>query len=241
MDHDVLVVGAGVAGLSAATFTSRAGLDTLVVDGGEPILGRNAHLENVPGFPAGVNSRTFLDACRDQTREAGAVFREATVESVDPLEEREGLRVRTDGGAVTARRVVAASWADATYLPDGVDSEDRGGKTFIQADGAGRTGVAGLYAAGRLADRYHQAVVAAGDGARAAITLLHDSDTPFYHDWVVPEGYFTGRGRDVPPGCEEIDEAERRRRERESMAEMQARFADPHPGTPTMHPSVRED
>ncbi|ERH08296.1 MAG: hypothetical protein J07HX64_00036 [halophilic archaeon J07HX64] len=38
---------------------------------------------------------------------------------------------------------------------------------------------------------------------------------------MTPEGYFTDRGREVPPGCEEIDEAERQRRERESMQVIQ--------------------
>jgi hypothetical protein len=80
--------------------------------------------------------------------------------------------------------------------------------------------------------------VAAGHGAEVALTLIEDSEVPFYHDWVAPEGYFTGRGREVPPGCEEIDEAERRRRERESMQSMQEAFEEHHPEEPTMHPSV---
>ena len=51
MTRDVLIVGGGVAGLSAGIFTGRAGLDTLVVSEGESILERNAHLENYPGSP----------------------------------------------------------------------------------------------------------------------------------------------------------------------------------------------
>jgi hypothetical protein len=61
---------------------------------------------------------------------------------------------------------------------------------------------------------------------------------PYYHGWVAPEGYFTERGREVPPGCEEIDEAEQRRRERGSMEFRQAAFAAAHHDDPTMHPSV---
>jgi hypothetical protein len=34
-------------------------------------------------------------------------------------------------------------------------------------------------------------------------TLLEDHERPFYHDWVTQDGYFTDRGRDLPPDCEE--------------------------------------
>jgi thioredoxin reductase (NADPH) len=238
-DAAVLVVGDGVAGLTAALFTARAGLDTLVVGDGESILRRNAHLENYPGFPLGVNPRLFLEMVTDQAERAGARFADGRVESVE--RDESGFAVETTADTHTATRVVAASWADAGYL-DGldVDAAERGSKTFLRPDRDGRTGVEGLYAAGRLADQYHQTVVAAGDGARTAITLIHDSPVAFYHDWVAPEGYFTGRDREVPPGCEEIDEGERRRRERAANAELRERFAEPHPATPTMHPSVEE-
>jgi thioredoxin reductase len=239
--RDVVVVGGGVAGLTAATFTARAGLDTLVVDHGESILRRNAHLENFPGFPAGVNPRLFADMLEAQATRNGCDRVEGEVTGVH--ESAVGFGVTLDDGeTIAAERVVAASWADESYL-SGLDVSVRsaGSKTFLQPDPDGRTDVDGLYAAGRLAEQYHQAIVAAGHGARVGITLVHDSDTPFYHDWVVPDGYFTDRGRDVPPGCEEIDETERRARERESMAAMQEYFAEPHPDEPTPHPSLADD
>jgi len=258
-DEDVLVVGGGLAGLTAALFTVRAGLDTRVVSAGEPILRRNAHLENFPGFPAGVNPRLLLDSTREQAERAGVRFTEARVERVAPLDpddpshpedgdpgpgdEVPGFDVALDGGdAITATYVVAASWSDPSYLDElDVSLVHRGSKRFVGIDDLGRTDVDGLYAAGRLATQYHQAVVAAGHGAQVAITLIEDSDRPFYHDWVVPEGYFTGRDREVPPGCEEIDEAERRRREDEARAALRESVAEPHPDEPTMHPSVAEE
>jgi glycine/D-amino acid oxidase-like deaminating enzyme len=276
-DLDVLVVGGGVAGLTAATFTARAGLDTAVYDHAESILAHNSHLENYPGFPAGVDARLFLELCADQAERSGAALRRGEVVDVsrvdDPVdesgsgdesesgEEGESESTSTSTGAsggeskhgtggfaveiaerpdpVTAAFVVAASWADCAYLDGlGVERERRGSKRFVLSEAAGRTDVEGLYAAGRLADVYHQTVVAAGHAAQTAISLIHESGVDFYHDWVAPEGYFTGRGRAVPPGCEEIDEAERRRREAESLAVMREYFEEPHPGEPTMHPSV---
>lgn len=284
--REVLVVGGGVAGLSAAVFTARAGLDTLVCNHGESILRRNAHLANFPGFPAGVDPRLFADMLEAQATRNGAELREGRVTALraDDAEDANGANdannaevadggeeptdatgspdarfvaeiAGTDGGqggaadtetddrrTVAADYVIAASWSDVAYL-DRVDAETRaaGSKTFVGEDGLGRTTVEGLYVAGRLAERYHQAVVAAGHGAQTAITLVHDSETPFYHDWVVPVGYFTDRGREVPPGCEEIDATEQAARQAESRAAMREYFDAEHDARQRTHPSLVDD
>jgi thioredoxin reductase len=254
----VLVVGGGVAGLTAALFTARAGMDTLVLTDGESILRRNAHLENVPGFPAGVNARLFADMLNDQAERNGVTLRRGRVTGVSAIDIGEleraddpdgtgGVRFRatvesdSETWTVNSRFVVATSWADADYLDElGVEIRDAGSKRYVETD-EGRTNVEGVYAAGRVAETYHQVVVAAGDGAEVALTLIHDSEVPYYHDWVTPEGYFTDRGRDVPPGCEEIDAAERARREAESREVMRGYFADPHPERQRTHPSLVAD
>jgi thioredoxin reductase len=241
---DVLIVGGGVAGLTAATFTARAGLETLVVDGEASILRRNAHLENVPGFPAGVNARQFLDLTREQATEHGATVIDGRATDLDPGEDDETHAVRITGEegtdrVRTATAVVAASWSDASYLSEsGATLLARGSKTYVDTDDCGRTGVEGLYAAGRLAAKAHQTVICAGHGAEVGLAVVEDSDRPYYHDWVVPEGYFTERGREVPPGCEEIPRAEWEERGRRSRERMREAFAEPHPEAPQMHPSV---
>jgi len=245
----VVVIGGGVAGLTAGTFLARAGFDTAVLAGGESILRRNAHLENVPGFPAGVNPRLFADLLERGAERNGCLLKEGRARDVVPEGGRfrvwiEADRDARDGqSALTADYVLAASWSDPEYLRDleSVGLVDRGSKTYVDVDDGGRTGLEGLYAAGRIAGEAHQTVVCAGHGADVALTLIGDSDVPFYHDWVAPEGYFTDRGRDVPPGCEEIDTEERRRRERESMALMAEAFETPRSDEPTTHPSHRED
>ncbi|RLM52528.1 FAD-binding protein [Halorubrum sp. Atlit-28R] len=260
--RDVVVVGGGVAGLTAAVFTARQGLDTLVVDPGESILRRNAHLENFPGFPLGINPRQLLDRLDEQAAGAGAdrfdgrVTRVATIGAVDdaaaddpaanarPDAAADGARfvVETDGAdPVRTRYVVAATKNEVGYLEgvDGAGIVDRG-KAYVDVDERGRTGVDGLYAAGRLAEKPHQAAVCAGHGAEVAVTLLEDDDAPFYHDWVAPEGYFTDRGRDVPPGCEEIDADERRAREAAALDAARERSVEPHPDPQETHPSLED-
>jgi len=239
-DVDVLVVGGGPAGLMAAVFTARAGLETLVADPGGSILRRNAHLENFPGFPVGVDARLLLSLVGEQAERAGATRRAAEITRL--ARDGDGFLAETGAGeAIRSRYAVCATKNAVGYLEglDGVTLVDQG-KTFVETDHRGRTGVPGLYAAGRLAGKPHQAVVAAGSGAETAVTLLEDADLPFYHDWVTPERYFTGRDRDVPPGCEEIDGAEREARVAASMETMRGRFSSTHPGAPEQHPSVAE-
>jgi thioredoxin reductase len=254
--RDVVVGGGGVAGLSAAVYTARQGLDTLVVDPGGSILRRNARLENFPGFPLGVDARQLLDLLGEQAETAGADRLDARVTRValadgepdaaggDPGDADSDTRfaVTTDeGDRIRARYVVAATKNEVGYLEgiDGVGIVDRG-KSYVDVDERGRTGVDGLYAAGRLAEKPHQAAVCAGHGAEVAVTLLEDDDAPFYHDWVAPEGYFTDRGRDVPPGCEEIDAEERRERESAALDATRDRFAEPHPDPQETHPSLED-
>jgi thioredoxin reductase len=241
--RDVVVVGGGVAGLTAGVFTARHGLETTVLDAGDSILRRNAHLENVPGFPAGVSARRFLDLLGEQAERAGCERELAEVTAVTVAENGEGFDVETVAGEdFWADYVIAATKNTVDYLRDidGVGFVDRG-KTFVDCNEYGETGVDGLYVAGRLAEKAYQTVVSAGHGAEVATRLLEADERPFYHDWVVPEGYFTDRGRDVPPGCEEIDDEERQRREREAVAVMQEHFAEPYPEGPVQHPSVADD
>ncbi|GAA0508813.1 Pyridine nucleotide-disulphide oxidoreductase [Halorubrum aquaticum] len=136
LDRDVVVVGGGPAGSSAGIFLARGGLDVAVFDRGRSSIARCAHLENYPGFPAGIDVGTFSDLVRDHLRRAGCTVIDDLIESVKPVEPRRttggsnddesassdadglaGFRViPQEGEPVTARRVVAATRYDGEYL-----------------------------------------------------------------------------------------------------------------------------
>lgn len=237
---DVVIIGGGVAGRSAGIFTARHGLSTVVLSAGGSLLERNAHLENYPGFPAGINARTFLELVKEQAERAGCEFHSETVTRVT---KDEGFQVETESGNDWhSRYVICATKNDVSYLQSIQELEiiDRG-KTFAACRDGGRTQVAGLYVAGRLAEKPHQTIVCAGHGAEVAVAVLEDDDQPFYHDWVAPDGYFTGRDRDVPPGCEEIPDEERTNRESESLGVLREQLAETELTPPIQHPSVEAD
>lgn len=237
---DVIIVGGGVSGLSAGIFTARAGMKTLICEYGGSIVKRNAHLENYPGFPAGIDARLYIKMLEEQARRSGSRIRRKRVTQV----RKKGTKfsVWTEQNTYHSKYVIAASWSNVDYLSElDLEFEQQGSKRFLVTDPLGRTSLHGLYGAGRLAGQYHQAIVCAGHGAQVGLTLIEDSDLPFYHDWVAPDGYFTRRGREVPAGCEEISRDERLRRAEEGRRVMLDYLNEASPEEPVPHPRLRED
>jgi hypothetical protein len=163
-------------------------------------------------------------------------------ERVHEIENDDPLALRLHGRKTRVRRVVLASWSDLTYVgEDQLDWYEEGSRRFLVTDEAGRTSHPGIYATGRLAGVRHQTVVAAGDGADVGLSVVEDLRPEFYHDWVVPEGYFTGRGRSVPEGCEEISGEERKRRDRKARKVLRGYLDQADPDDPEPHPSQNEN
>ncbi len=193
-NRDVVVVGGGASGLSAAVFLARYGLDVLVFDGGTAAIRQCVHLENYLGFPGGIPPETFLAMSREQAELAGTEIVEEMV--VEVTETDDGFRVSTQNGRdVETTRLVAASVYDDEYLaPFEAELED------VEPDG--RTPVPGLYVTGWLGEAEHQAIVSAGDGARTALALVRDvrrededlweAVAYHYYDWTVEDGRYSG-------------------------------------------------
>ena len=181
-EYDVVVVGGGPAGCSAAVFTARYGLDTVVFDRGRSSIQRCAHLENYLGFPAGVDVETLYGLMHDHIREAGGELVADLVESVSLA--GEGFAVETEEGRrVTTRRVVAATRYDSEYLrplgdgamfeTDGESgTQERFDRTYPASDGT--TPFDGLYVTSPSEETDRQAIVAAGRGARVGLAVVRD-------------------------------------------------------------------
>ena len=172
--YDVVIIGGGPAGASAATFTARAGLTTAVVDADRGIT-RRALLNNHLGFPEGIAGPDLVDRGRAQATAAGAEWIEGTASTVEPMEE--GFEIGLgDEVTVEARQVLLATGmsvalAEAAGLAVRPGTEPRV-QQIEAVDAEGRTSRPGVWAAGTVAGVSVHTIVTAGDGARVAINLV---------------------------------------------------------------------
>ncbi len=121
--RNVIIIGSGCSGLTAAIYAARANLSPLVIDGHEPggQLAITTLVENFPGFPDGIQGPELIDNMRKQAERFGAQFRTGHVASVDLSQKKEGLgtkpiEVNLGRETLLARALIIASGASARWL-----------------------------------------------------------------------------------------------------------------------------
>ena len=119
--NNVIVIGSGCAGLTAAIYAGRANLKPLVIDGHEPggQLSLTTMVENFPGFPDGILGPDLIDNMRKQAQRFGAEFKAGTNTDVD-LSSRP-YKVSAGKDVFETRALIIASGASARMI--GLESE----------------------------------------------------------------------------------------------------------------------
>ena len=115
--HDVIVIGSGPAGYTAALYTARAQLAPLVFEGTSfgGALMTTTEVENYPGFRDGITGPELMDEMREQALRFGADLRMEDIESAS-LDGPVKSVVTADGETHRARAVILAMGAAARYL-----------------------------------------------------------------------------------------------------------------------------
>ena len=119
--RDTVILGSGCAGLTAAVYTGRAGLNPLVLEGHEPggQLSITTLVENFPGWPEGIQGPELIENIKKQAQRFGAVFQLAHLNAVEVG--KHPIRLDTSIGEILTRTLIVASGASARWL--GLPSE----------------------------------------------------------------------------------------------------------------------
>ncbi|WP_066258472.1 NAD(P)/FAD-dependent oxidoreductase [Neobacillus drentensis] len=179
---DVLIVGAGPTGASAALFTAKAGKKTVVIDNDKSVTKR-AWIENHYGV-AEITGPDLVETGKKQASKFGAEIVQATVSTISKTEG--GFKVETDQGEYEAKHVIlatgmSADLAETAGLTTKPGTEPRV-KTVLDVDASGKTNIDGIWAAGTVAGVSMHTIITAGDGAKVAINVISELNGERYVD-----------------------------------------------------------
>jgi len=123
-EWDLIIIGGGPAGLTAALYGSRSGLTTLVLEGKTVggLLSEVPLVENYPGFPEGISGLKLAAKMAEQTRNAGATIHE--IETAETIERKgDMISIKTDRASYSCNALILAT--GAIHKPLGVKGEEQ--------------------------------------------------------------------------------------------------------------------
>src|SRR6266496_1779002 len=121
--RNVVIIGSGCAGNTAAIYSARANLKPLVVSGHEAggQLSLTTLVENFPGFPEGINGPDLVENMKKQAENFGAEFMHGSV--IDTDLSKRPFRLNVEGEWMETRTLIVASGASARWL--GLEAEQK--------------------------------------------------------------------------------------------------------------------
>jgi thioredoxin reductase len=178
---DVVIVGDGPGGLSAALFLAKNGLST-VVYGQDKTAMHWALVRNYLGLNE-IHGSEFQKLARQQVGRWGALLQDRHVDAV--ARNGSGFTVTLEGGEQVSSRYVILSEGKSPKLAQELGASFDGQR--VVTDKNNSTSVPGVYAVGRSArPGRSQAIISAGDGAVAAIDIISREKGQDFADWDSP-------------------------------------------------------
>src|ERR1700752_5290735 len=118
--NDVIIIGSGCAGLTAAIYAGRANLSPLVIDGFEPggQLSLTTMVENFPGFPDGILGPDLIENMRKQAQRFGAEFKSGAITDVGLIKRQ--FKITAGNDTYESLSLISAAGATARLM--GVES-----------------------------------------------------------------------------------------------------------------------
>lgn len=182
MSYDVIIIGAGPTGASAALFTSKAGKKTLVIDNEQSVTKR-AWIENHYGVEA-IGGPDLVEIGKKQAAKFGTEF--VTGKATQLVKNEDSFEITTENGTYTCKHVILATGlsvelAEAAGIATKEGTEPRI-KSIVDCDVQGNTSVKGVWAAGTTAGVSMHTIITAGDGAKVAINVISELNGARYVD-----------------------------------------------------------
>lgn len=180
--YDLIIVGAGPAGASAALFAAKAGKNTLVLDSDQSIT-KKAWVENHYGAKE-ISGPDLVSTGLEQMKKFGAEHKTGKVTKVETA--ADGAKVITEDGTFEARHVLLATGIMASVAEESGIAVKEGSEPKIQkvvdVKDNGKTSMENVWAAGTCANKSVHTIVTAGHGAEVAINIISELNGERYVD-----------------------------------------------------------